>query len=671
MLPRVFQPTNKFFSINHSTALFLAVLSLGLFTAPKAALAAWGPTGSVTPLTAFSPAWDSTAGGGAFSYCVPGPSIAYSSSAGRSLGSWYTTFAGAPNNTKTQVQPVSATGAPAGSAANVSSTLPSEGFNSCVGTSVAAGPDGTFLVIWPNFAARNTGTIYGQVVDANGTPIGPNLTISSRTDYKWLDGRTAGKTVGATRIGVAWSAEQQRYLVTWAADVTAAFPSANHPPQMVGRFIDASGAGIGGDFLVTNTTSSLPVMSGGISIVSAGAGRWIVVTSMGNPGGTLVNPKKVFGQVVGVSGPVGDPFNLSSDSVAQRAWPAIAYNSATRQFMAVYSGGGSGGQGPEFARLLDSAGTPLGTDIPLGGGNGASIDVAAGGHDGYLATWHTRAGKVLAAHLFADGTVNGAPQEVQGPSPAEGQRPAAAYDPSSNSFIVAWAGQTVTGGAFNNYSRSWSVPPAPRVTVTPAGTGKGAVTSSPAGIDCGTTCSAYFNYGATVTLTATAEPGTTFTGWSGACSGSEATCTVTADAAKDVSANFASDSPGPGPAPDPSPGPGPTPGPSPAATFRAVSAATASGTVATVARVPGPGKLVMKVTRSVGGRTVAVGSARKSAGTAGRYTLRCKVDSATRKAQGSGRVRLRVMTTFTATDGTARTVTRYVRLRSLKPQFTG
>lgn len=662
-------PTVPFTSRRSLPAALLAAGTLALI--PQAAPAAWGPAGSVTALTAFSPAWDSTAGGGAFSYCVPGPAIAYSSSAGHSLGSWYTTSPGAPNNTMTQVAPIGSNGAVSGSASDLSTTLRSDHFNSCVGTSVAAGPNGTFLVAWPKFKDQNVGAVYGQVVDANGAPVGPNLTLSSRTDYKWLDGRTSGKTVGATRMGVAWSEEQQRYLVTWAADVTDAFPSANHPPQMVGRFIDATGAGIGGDFLVTNTTSSLPVMSGGISIVAAGAGKWIVVTSMGNPGGTLVNPKKVFGQLVGVSGPVGDPFNLSSDSAAQRAWPSIAYNSATQQFMAVYSGGGSGGQGPEFARLLDSAGAPLGADIPLGGGNGASIDVAAGGHDGYLATWHTRGGKVLAAHLFADGAVNGAPQEVQSPSPAEGQRPAAAYDPSTSSFILAWAGQAATGGAFNNYSRSWSVPPAPRVTVTPAGTGKGSVTSSPAGIDCGTTCSAYFNYGATVTLTAAAEPGTTFTGWSGACSGTEPTCTVTADAAKSVSANFASNSPAPNPGPSPSPEPGPSPGPSPASTFRAVSAATASGTVATIARVPGPGKLVMKVTRSAGGRWVAVGSARKTAGKSGRYALRCKVDSATRRAQKKGRVRLRVSTTFTPTGGTARTVTRYVWLRSAKPSYTG
>ena len=75
------------------------------------------------------------------------------------------------------------------------------------------------------------------------------------------------------------------------------------------------------------------------------------------------------------------------------------------------------------------------------------------------------------------------------------------------------------------------------VTVTRAGTGSGTVTSEPAGIACGTTCSASFTAGSTVTLTAAAEPFSTFTGWSGDCSGTGA-CVVTADAAKSVTATF-------------------------------------------------------------------------------------------------------------------------------------
>jgi hypothetical protein len=63
------------------------------------------------------------------------------------------------------------------------------------------------------------------------------------------------------------------------------------------------------------------------------------------------------------------------------------------------------------------------------------------------------------------------------------------------------------------------------------------VTSSPTGISCGATCSASFASGTAVTLTAAAASGSTFTGWSGACSGTGA-CTVTMSAAQSVTATF-------------------------------------------------------------------------------------------------------------------------------------
>jgi hypothetical protein len=72
--------------------------------------------------------------------------------------------------------------------------------------------------------------------------------------------------------------------------------------------------------------------------------------------------------------------------------------------------------------------------------------------------------------------------------------------------------------------------------VTKAVTGTGKVTSTPAGIDCGNTCNSKFAQNAQVTLTATADAGSTFAGWSGACTADP--CQVTLDAAKTVIATF-------------------------------------------------------------------------------------------------------------------------------------
>ena len=75
------------------------------------------------------------------------------------------------------------------------------------------------------------------------------------------------------------------------------------------------------------------------------------------------------------------------------------------------------------------------------------------------------------------------------------------------------------------------------LSVTRSGSGTGTVTSSPAGINCGATCSQSVLLGTVVTLTAAPGAGSTFAGWSGACSGT-GTCAVTVNAATSVTATF-------------------------------------------------------------------------------------------------------------------------------------
>ncbi len=77
------------------------------------------------------------------------------------------------------------------------------------------------------------------------------------------------------------------------------------------------------------------------------------------------------------------------------------------------------------------------------------------------------------------------------------------------------------------------------LTVTATAGGK--VSSAPAGINCPGMCSKGYTMGS-ITLTATALPGYTFTGWDGDCSGSAA-CTVSMNDMRVVIAAFAATSP--------------------------------------------------------------------------------------------------------------------------------
>jgi hypothetical protein len=76
------------------------------------------------------------------------------------------------------------------------------------------------------------------------------------------------------------------------------------------------------------------------------------------------------------------------------------------------------------------------------------------------------------------------------------------------------------------------------LAVAKQGNGQGTVASSPAGINCGPTCTTLFVYPQQVTVTAIAAGGSAFAGWSGGgCSGN-GSCTLTMDAAKAVTASF-------------------------------------------------------------------------------------------------------------------------------------
>ena len=75
------------------------------------------------------------------------------------------------------------------------------------------------------------------------------------------------------------------------------------------------------------------------------------------------------------------------------------------------------------------------------------------------------------------------------------------------------------------------------LTIAKEGNGTGIVTSLPTGINCGMACANHFTPGTSVTLTSTADIGSTFTGWAGACSGA-GECNVSVDATKLVTATF-------------------------------------------------------------------------------------------------------------------------------------
>lgn len=118
--------------------------------------------------------------------------------------------------------------------------------------------------------------------------------------------------------------------------------------------------------------------------------------------------------------------------------------------------------------------------------------------------------------------------------------------PAANSQFAGWIGPcagnqalpmcVVTLDAARSVTATFTIKPV--LTLTFNGGGLGRAVSDPPGVDCPTICSGYFDTNAVVQLTATSQPNSAFMGWSGACSGSALTCTVTMDTAKSVGLRF-------------------------------------------------------------------------------------------------------------------------------------
>ncbi|MGA7503016.1 MAG: alkaline phosphatase family protein [Candidatus Sulfotelmatobacter sp.] len=144
------------------------------------------------------------------------------------------------------------------------------------------------------------------------------------------------------------------------------------------------------------------------------------------------------------------------------------------------------------------------------------------------------------------GTITSSPKGISCPSTctasfAQGTKVTLTATPGANYLFGSWSGActgtscTVTINAATTVAASFIAEEGLNVAL--AGTGTGTVTSSPAGINCPTVCSASFPDQTQVTLTETVGTNSYFGSWSGACSGTNS-CSVTVTAAENVTATF-------------------------------------------------------------------------------------------------------------------------------------
>lgn len=157
--------------------------------------------------------------------------------------------------------------------------------------------------------------------------------------------------------------------------------------------------------------------------------------------------------------------------------------------------------------------------------------------------------QTLSVSVTGNGSVTSAPGSIDCPGNCSGNFPTGSQvtlvptaDPGWT--FSGWGGScsgtgscVVTMSQARNVTATFVAVPVTH-TLTVSRSGSGSITSTPAGISCPGTCSSVYSAGTQVVLTRSADPGWSFVGWGGACSGSAPTCTVTMNADVSVQATF-------------------------------------------------------------------------------------------------------------------------------------
>lgn len=168
-----------------------------------------------------------------------------------------------------------------------------------------------------------------------------------------------------------------------------------------------------------------------------------------------------------------------------------------------------------------------------------------------------------------------------------------------------------------------------RLTVTNSNPIGGTLTSSAGGISCGAVCGADLVYQTPVSLTAIANKGFAFSGFTGACTGT--VCALTMDGPKAVTANFAAYGFGKG-----------------------IKRNKKKGTAKVPITVGAPGTLLLS------GRKIKKRTRTVSPGTT-KLTVAAK-GKARKKLLNTGKVKVKMTLTFTPAGGTPATVTKSIQL---------
>ena len=245
--------------------------------------------------------------------------------------------------------------------------------------SVAANAQGDFVVVWESYGSPGTDTDYsvqGQRYDASGTPAGGQFQVNSyTTSYQWTP------TVAADSQG--------NFVVVWMSDGS---PGTDTDYSAQGQRHDADGTPLGGQFQVNSYTTSYQRTP---TVAADAQGNFVVVWASDGSSGTDTSYTSIQAQVYDSGGaPVGSQFQVNSYTTSYQRRPAVAADSIGN-FVVVWASDGSSGTDTDYsiqAQVLNASGTLVGSQFQVNSYTTSSQDsptVAADGQGGFVVVWQS------------------------------------------------------------------------------------------------------------------------------------------------------------------------------------------------------------------------------------------------------------------------------------------
>jgi hypothetical protein len=283
--------------------------------------------------------------------------------------------------------------------------------------SLCVAPSGAFLVLWTTYQPAYQ-AIRGQNFDASGEPLGGEFVV-----------RDSASGTGGTHYASCDASGSNGFVVAWMEYDGPGFAN------VMAQRLDGTGAPIGGEFLVNDTTGT--ATHDHPMVASDDSGGFVVVWTR-----LVSQQSRVLAKRFTAAGlPIGAEFEVASGTGRNRV-PSVA-RKGDGSFVVAWANNDDVAPPAILARRFDPAGTPLGPAAVVSGvaqevEGRTSIDIDSDGD--FVVSWGDRDGDdagIFAARFHSSGTPVGPVFQVNTYTTGPQLQARVASDPAGN-FVVTW-----------------------------------------------------------------------------------------------------------------------------------------------------------------------------------------------------------------------------------------